>query len=106
MALEPPVLGGDAFDGAAEADLEGALAALELPGIAVLEPGLGQLDLPAVGKLLAEQAMDVADAVAMRRHIDGRHALHEPGRKPAEAAIAQRGVGLEPRNHVELDAQL
>ena len=71
------------FDVAAEADLEGALAALELPRIAVLEPGFGKLDLPAVGDFLAEHAVGVADAVAVRRNADGRHAFHEAGGEPA-----------------------
>ena len=105
MALEAAVLGGDRFDRAAEADLEGALAALELPRIAVVEPGLGQFDLPAVGDLLAEHAVDVADAVAVRRHVDGRHALHEAGGEPPEAAIAERGVRLERGDHVDVDAE-
>ena len=70
MALEAAVLRGDRFHGAAEADLEAALAALEFPRIAVVEPVLRQLDLPAVGDLLAEHAVDVADAVAVRRHVD------------------------------------
>ena len=63
----------------------------------MVEPGLGQLDLPAVGDLLAEHAVDIADAVAMRRDVDGRHAFHEAGGEPAEAAIAKRGVRLERR---------
>ena len=105
MALEPPVLGGDRFHRAAEADLEGAFAALELPGVAVIEPGLGQLDLPAVGDLLAEHAVDIADAVAMRRHVDRRHALHEAGGEPAEAAIAERRIRLERGDDVDVDAE-
>ena len=105
VALEAPGLVGDRFDRAAEADLEGPLAALELPGIAVLEPGLRQFDLPAVMDLLAEHAVDVADAVAVRRHLDGRHALHEAGGEPAETAIAERRVGLEFGDQVDVDAE-
>ena len=105
MALKPAVLVGDRFDRAAEADLEGAFAPLELPGIAVIEPGLRQFDLPAVMDLLAEHAVDVADAIAMRRDVDGRHAFHEAGGEPAEAAIAERRVRLQRGDEVEVDAE-
>ena len=41
----------------------------------------------------------------MGRHVDRRHALHEAGGEPAEAAIAERGVRLERGDHVEVDAE-
>ena len=75
------------------------------PRVAVLEPGLGQLDLPAVVDLLAEQPVAVADAVAVGRHADRRHALHEAGREPPEAAVAERRVGLELGDVVEVDVE-
>ena len=90
---------------AAEADLERALAALELPRVAVVEPVFGKLDLPAVGDLLAEHSICIADAVAMRGHADGRHRLHETGSETAETAIAERGVRLEAGNHVQFHAE-
>jgi hypothetical protein len=90
---------------AAEADFVGAFAALEFPGIAVFQPGLGQFDLPAVMDFLAEQAVGVTDAVAIGRNVDGRHAFHEAGGEPAETAIAECRVGLEPGDDVELDAE-
>ena len=93
------------LDAAAEADVVGGLAAVELPGVAVLEPGLGQLDLVAVDDLLAEEAVAVADAVAVGRHADRRHALHEAGGEPPEAAVAERGVGLELGDLVEVDVE-
>ena len=96
----------EVLDEAAEADLVGALAAVELPRIAVLKPGLGQLDLVAVDDFLAEQAVLVADAVAVGGHAHRRHALHEAGREPAEAAVAERRVGLELGDHVEIDVEL
>ena len=89
----------------AEADLEGALAPLELPRIAVVEPVFRKLDLPAVGDLLAEHAVGIAYAVAMRRYVDGRHRFHETGGQPAQAAIAERRVRLEAGNHVQFNAE-
>ena len=35
-----------------------------------------------------------------------RHALHEAGGEPAEAAIAERRVRLESAQRVEIDAEL
>ena len=62
--------------------------------------------LPAVLDHLAEQAVVVADAVAVGGDAERRHALHEAGGEPAEAAIAERGVGLELAQPVEVDAEL
>ena len=49
--------------------------------------------------------MIVADAVAVRGDGERGHALHEAGGEPAEAAVAQRGVGLEFAQPVEVDAK-
>src|SRR5690606_8057674 len=57
--------GGQCHDAAAKADQVADLGSLELPGIAEVQPGLGLLVLPAVDNGLAEQAMVVADAVAV-----------------------------------------
>jgi hypothetical protein len=90
---------------AAETDFVGSFAAFEFPGVAVGEPGFRQFHLPAVGHLLAEQAMDVANAVAIGRNIDGRHGFHETGGKPAEAAVTERRIRLDRRDHVKIDAE-
>ena len=95
-------LGGD---GAAEADVIGDLGPLELPRAAVDEPVLGQLDLPAVVDELAEQAVLVADAETEGWHAQRRHALHEAGGEPAEAAVAERRIGLEAAQLLEVDAE-
>jgi len=96
----------DHLDHAAEADLDGALAPPELPGIAMVEPCVGQLDLPAVGYFLPEQAVHIADAVAMGGDVHARHGFHEACGEPPEAAIAERGVGLQRGDDVEIDAEL
>ena len=94
-----------ALDRAAEADLVGDLGALELPGIAERQPVLRLLDLPAVVEQLPEQAVLIADAVAEAGDPDRRHALHEAGGEPAEAAVAERGVGLDLAHPVEIDVE-
>ncbi len=80
---------------AAEADAVGALAPLELPRIAVGQPGFRQLDLPAIVDALAEHAVHIADAIAVSRDAEAGEALHEAGRQPPEAAIAERRVGFQ-----------
>ena len=97
---------GGVGDVAAEADAVGEFGALELPRVAEGEPILGQFLLHAVLDLLLEQAVLVADAVAERVDLEGRHALHEAGGEAAEAAIAQRGVGLALEQVGEVDALL
>ena len=94
-----------ALDAAAEADVVGRLAPFELPEIAVRQPVLGQLDLSAVLDFLVEEAVDVADAVAVGRDADRRHAFHEAGGETAETAIAEGGVGFERLDRVEVDAE-
>ncbi len=90
---------GDAVAGlhhlAAEADTVRTFAPLELPRIAVRQPGFGQFDLPAIVDPLAEHAVHIADAVAIGRDAQAGEALHEAGGQPPEPAIAQRRVGFE-----------
>ena len=62
--------------------------------------------LPAVLDDLAEQPVVVADAVAVGRDAEARHALHEAGGEPAEAAIAERRVGLGRAQAVGIDAEV
>ncbi|MCY1498344.1 hypothetical protein D9M68_323280 [compost metagenome] len=93
------------FDDAAEADFVGAFAPLELPGIAVGKPGFRQFHLPAIGHLLAEEAVHVADAVAIGGHVDGRHRFHETGGETAKTAIAERRIRLEFGNDIDIDTE-
>ena len=99
------VMAADGFDAAAEADFIGAFLAFEFPGVTVCQPGFGQFDLPAVCHLLAEQAVDVANAIAIGRHINCCHGFHETGGKTAEATVAQRCVGLQACNDADVDAE-
>ena len=71
----------------------------------MLEPVLGQLHLPAVGDLLAEQAVIVADAIAVSRNVEAGHALHEAGGETTEAAVAQSGIGLQRLDEVNVDVE-
>ncbi len=84
----------EAFDLAAKADLVGAFATLELPRVAVRQPVLRQLDLPAFRQFLAEQAVHVANAVAVGRDTDGRHGFHEAGGEATKATIAERRIAM------------
>src|SRR5271165_168857 len=69
----------DHFDPAAEPDCVVVLGTLEFPRIAVGEPVLRRLLLPAAADDLAEQAVVVANPVAVRGDPERRHAVHEAG---------------------------
>jgi hypothetical protein len=96
---------GDGFDAAAEADRVHHFRPLELPGVAEIQPVFGLLLLPAIDDGLAEQAVLVADAIAMGGDAQGRHAFHEARRQTTEAAVAERRIGLQQANAFKVDAQ-
>jgi len=76
----------------------------EFPGVAVAQPVVGVLDLLAVLDALVEHAVFVADAVAVAGDAHGRHRIEEAGGEPAEAAVAERRVGLDLGNGLRLEA--
>ena len=61
----------------------------DLPRVAVAQPVVGLLDLPAVVDLLVEDAELVADAVADRRALERGQRVEVAGGEPAEAAVAE-----------------
>ena len=85
---------GRRLDAAAELDVVDHFRPRELPRVAERQPFLRIFLLPAVADDLAEQAVIVADAVAVGRDAERRHALHEAGGEAAETAIAERGIRL------------
>src|SRR5689334_1546275 len=68
---------------AAKSDLMRGIWPWDLPWIAVREPVLGILALPAVLDDLAEHPVCVADAVAMSRDAQRRHAFHKACGQPS-----------------------
>ena len=93
------------FDHSAEPDGIGELAARQFPGIAVGEPIVGQLALPAIGELLAKQAMFVTDAVTMGRHAETTRAVQVTGREPAEPAGSEPRIRLQRAQVFEIDLE-
>ncbi len=96
----------DMLDAAAEMHVVDHLRPLKFPRIAEAQPFVRIFLLPALRDDLAEQAEIVADAVADGRNGQRGHALHEAGRQPPEAAIAERGVGLAFAQVGEADAEI
>ncbi len=90
----------------AELDAIKQIAARDFPGIALIEPQIGALDLPAVLDLLREQAATVAEPVATGRQIQIGHAVEKTRRQPAETAIAEGGLGLDLGDLVEIEPVL
>ena len=93
-------------DAAAEVDLEARLGALDLPGVAEAEPVVGFLDLVAVLDGLAEDAVVVADAVAVAGELEGGEGIEEAGGEAAEAAVAEAGVAFEVAQDVPGEAEV
>ncbi|MPM63384.1 hypothetical protein SDC9_110264 [bioreactor metagenome] len=77
-----------------KADVNAFLRRGHLPYVAVDQPIVGQLYLLAVGQLLAEQAVFVADGAAHRGQIQCRQAVQKAGSQAAQTAVAQTRLGL------------
>ena len=60
-----------------------------LPGVAVAEPFVGALHLPAVLNILVKNAELVANSIAQGRNFQRRHGVQIAGRQPSQATIAQ-----------------
>ena len=100
------IVAADIFDRSAEADRTAGIGTREFPRIAVREPILRQFLLPAVLQALLKQAVLIANAVAIGRNAERRHAVHEARSQPAQPAIAERGIGLHQAQAVQIDAQV
>ena len=79
--------------------------AAKLPGIALHQPIVGTLGLPAVFDDLLKHAGVVADAVAIGRIAERGQRIHEARRETAETAITQSGVVLFFVNRAEIDVE-
>ena len=93
------------FGVAAELHLAAPLGPRDLPGIAVAQPLVGLLHLPAVDDLLLEDAELVADAVTQRRHFERGQRIDETRGEPAEAAVAQARLVLVRQQLFEVEAR-
>jgi hypothetical protein len=68
-----------------------------------IPPGI---PLPSIPDDLPEQPVIVADAVTVGWNSKACHALHEAGREPSKAAVAERGVRFCRAQPVEIDAKV
>ena len=91
-------------DAPAEAHGLRVLVARQLPGVAELQPVVVLLDLAAAVDLLLEHAEVVADAVADGGQLQRGERVHEAGREPAEAAVAEAGIALALQDLAEIEA--
>src|SRR5262249_19189438 len=82
------------LDPTAEVDIVDHFRPGELPRIPEGQPFLRIFLLPTVPDDLAKQSVIVANAVAVGRNSERRHALHETGGEPTKAAMAERRVRL------------
>ena len=96
----------DMFDAAAEVHVIEHFRALKLPGIAEAQPDVRIFLLPAVVDDLPEQAEIITDAVPHRGDRERRHAFHEAGGEPSQAAIAERRIRLALAQGFQTDAEV
>src|SRR5258706_8919475 len=93
-------------DAAAESHGVHQIRARDFPWVAVAEPGVGPLDLPAVRDLLLEETAVIAHAVSVSGQAQARHAVEEAGGEPPEASVAQRRIDFELGDRREIEAVL
>ena len=79
---------------AVELDVDGLIRLAVLPGKAVLEPVVRDLDLVTLDDLLLEQAVLIADAATVARQAVCRHRVDEAGSESAKAAVAKACIRL------------
>src|SRR5262249_48199236 len=85
-----------------EAHTGGDIGAHDFPGIALLQPLIGHLDLRALVETLLEDAELVADPVADRRHFERRQRIEVAGAESSESAVAKPGLFLEREQRIEI----
>ncbi len=86
---------------AAEADLDHVVWLGKLPRVAVVQPRVGALDLATIAEALAEDPVLVADTIAHRGDVEGRHRVQVARGQAAETAVAQAGLRVELEQLVE-----
>ena len=87
-------------------NLDGLLRHLLEPDLAAGQPEVGQLRLPAVHQLLAEDTVFIAQGVADRRIALRGQTVEEARGQTAQTAVAETGVRLLLIEIVQLDAHL
>ncbi len=93
-----------AYHLAAKANEYGALGVAGLPGIALVEPVVGNLDLTAALDLLAKQAVVVTHTVTKSENPLGCHRVEEACGQASQTAVTQARIALFCQQVVELDA--
>ena len=89
-------------DVAAEADANGLVGTAHLPRIALRKPFVRDLDLASVDDLLLEEAVAIAHAVAVACDPLVGHGVEEARRQTAQAAVAERRIGLKAADLIEV----
>ena len=90
----------------AEMDLLHLIRAGDQPGVALILPVVGQLQLLSIHDLLLEDAQLIADGIAVGGDLQGGQAVQTAGRQTAQAAVAQSRVRLHVKNMGGLEAQI
>src|SRR5262249_20952263 len=89
---QTPALVGEGMDAAVELDAEAIAEPRDLPGIAVAQPRIRNLDLRAVDDPLMEDAVVIAEPVAIAGVPERRQRIEEARGEAPEAAIAESSI--------------
>jgi hypothetical protein len=103
VRAEAPVTIGLEHDATAEADGLRVFVPRQLPRIAEVQPVVVLFDLAAAVDALLEHPEVVADTVADGRQLQRRERIHEAGREPAEASVAEAGIAFALQDLAELE---
>src|SRR5262245_49442890 len=79
-------------EGAVQLDFHFFVRALNLPRIAIAQPVIGILSLPAIHKRLAKHAVLVAEAITGGRKLHGGHGVEEARREATQTSVSQTGI--------------
>lgn len=79
---------------AVESDLVGHILALDFPGVAMVQPEVGDLNLVAILNNLLEDAIVVPDSVAPGRDLEGGKRVKEASCESTEASVSKGSVSL------------
>ena len=94
------------IDLSAEFDVNGLAFARNFPDVALIEPFVWKLDLIAINELLLEQAVLVANPVAVDRKSVGCARIHEGARQTTEATVSQSHVAFCFGNLIQTESHL
>ena len=89
-----------------EIDTIGHFRPLEFPRVPRNQPFLRLLHLDAVFNPLSEQAVRIANAIAVAGNAESRHGIEKTGRQPSKSTIAEGRIGFHRKDRFVIKIQI